>query len=221
MGTGAPLHEERPRANQVPLHGRAVDDLAFIRQTMARSGAFTAVPGWGMVGMGVVAILGSWLASTPSSLDGWIYAWLGVALLGCSVGVVGSLIKAKRQRLPLWNSHGRRFVMSFLPAILAGCVITEMLYESMLLGQDLRTLMPAQWLLLYGVGVMSAGVFSIRLVPLMGLVFMLYGIVVFYVPVPLDQVLFGGYRVIDALLALGFGGLHILFGLLIALRHGG
>ncbi len=221
MGTIIPLRDEPPEPGPAPLHGRAVDDLAFIRQTMARSGTFTAIPGWGMVAMGVVAILGSWLASTRITLEGWIFTWLGVAVLGCGVGVAGSMIKARRQRLPLWNSHGRRFVMSFLPAILAGCVITEVLYETTLLGQDLRALMPGMWLLLYGVGVVGAGVFSIRLVPLLGLLFMLYGVAVFFAPVPLNLVVFGGYQVADALLAVGFGGLHILFGLIIALRHGG
>jgi len=71
--------------------------------------------------------------------------------------------------------------------------------------------MPGMWLLLYGTGVMTAGAYSVPIVPLMGLCFSLLGAVALFTPAPLWP----------WFMAVGFGGLHIVFGMIIAWRYGG
>jgi hypothetical protein len=95
---------------------------------------------------------------------------------------------------------------SFLPAAIAGGILTAVLFR-----RTLAELLPGTWLLLYGAAVTSAGSFSVRVLPLMGAGFMLIGIITFLSP--------PGFH--TALLLLGFGGLHIGFGFWIARRHGG
>ena len=56
-----------------------------------------------------------------------------------------------------------------------------------------------------------AGALSVSIVPVMGLCFLLTGAVAIYAPASWQ----------DPLLAIGFGGLHIVFGIWIARRHGG
>jgi len=199
----------------VDLRLRALDNLSFIRGAMERASVFTAVPGWGMVGMGVLAIVGGSIAAQRWSVDWWINTWACVALAGCVLGTVSMAWKAQRQEQTMWSGLGRRAIFSFSPAILAGMVFTEVLYE-----HRLEALMPGVWLMLYGVAVCGAGAFSVRVVPLLGLSFMLLALPAFFIG-PSGDALLGPMHLSDLLLVTGFGGFHILAGLYIARNHGG
>jgi hypothetical protein len=196
----------RPYPRSLP--SAAMDDLRYIRETMERSSSFTAVPGWGMVAMGVTALCAACVTAVPRSVAQpmWLAVWLSEAALAMAVGMVATSKKAQRAGVPLTSGPARKFMYSFLPAAVAGGVLTAVLFRLGLAG-----LLPGAWLLLYGAAVTSAGSFSVNVLPLMGAGFMLIGIITFVVP--------PGFHTV--LLALGFGGLHIGFGFWIARRHGG
>lgn len=196
-----------------PLHDRALDNLNFIRSTMERAGSFTAVPGWGMVALGVSALAASLYAGAlpvapvyGAAHSRWFWVWMFEALLGAGVGVATLLYKAMRAGDAIVHGPGRRFGLGVLPPFIVGGLLTIVLWQSRQL-----PLLPAVWLLCYGTGVVTGGAFSMRVVPVMGICFMLLGALALFTP-PAWQAW---------LLAAGFGVLHIVFGLIIARRYGG
>ena len=196
------------RQRRLPLHpaaGRAVEDLRFIRQTMEQSASFTALPGWGQVAMGGTALVAAWIASRQSIPALWLTIWLADAVLAASIALVATQNKAQRTGAPLTSGPARKFALSFLPPIGAAAIMTPVLYRA-----GLMRVLPGCWLLLYGAGVVSAGAFSAAIIPLMGVGFILTGIAALFLPI------WG-----NAFMAAGFGGLHVIFGLLIARRYGG
>jgi len=202
------LHDEDPPA----LHEHAMADLRFIRRTMEEAGSFTAVPGWGMVLVGVTALGAAALAALSRDSRAWLAIWLVEAGLALAIAAVSLARKTRGGHEPglaahpLFSGPGRRFALSFAPPLAAGALLT-----AVLIGAGMTSVLPGLWLLLYGASVATGGAFSIRIVPVMGVCFMLSGVVALLVPPAWS----------DAVLAAAFGGLHLVFGVLIARRHGG
>lgn len=188
------------------LHDRALDNLRFIRDTMERAGSFTAVPGWGMVAVGATALVAAVIAARQATTELWLVTWLAEALVALGIGGWSLARKAHEANDPILSGPGRRFALSFVPPLLVGGLLTIALYRA-----GLVTALPATWLLLYGTGVVTGGAFSVRIVPVMGLVFMALGAAALFAP--------AGWG--NAWMAMGFGGLHLGFGILIARRYGG
>ncbi|MFN8647813.1 MAG: hypothetical protein U0104_13675 [Gemmatimonadales bacterium] len=206
MAPSRPQRAPRPPAEEIPLHDRALENLAFIRHTMERAGAFTGVPGWGGVAMGLTACLAAWIAHRQPSVDRWLLVWLGEGWLAFAIGGLAMVRKAAAGDTPLTSRPGRRFVLAYTPPVLVGGLLTLALYRA-----GLTALLPATWLLCYGAGVVTGGALSVPVVPVMGACFMLLGTAAVFLPPGAG----------DLLLALGFGGLHVGFGWWIARRYGG
>jgi len=202
--------ERRLRLDDSPtpptaLSDRAIENLSFIRRTMEASGTFTSVSGRGVMGMGVLALLAAAYASRFPGLEARLLIWAGAAVLSGAVSGYAIVRKARHRKESALSGPGRKFVLNFMPSIAAGGALTVAL-----LAAGLPDLLPGTWLLLYGTGVVTGGAFSVRVVPAMGLAFMALGALGLAVP------LWG-----PALMAVGFGGLHLAFGAIIARRYGG
>jgi hypothetical protein len=189
-----------------PLPSRAADDLRYIRDTMERSASFTAVSGWGQVLLGVTALAAAVVAARQPAGFAWLRVWLAEALVAVAIALLSIVWKANRRSLPIFSGPGRKVALGLLPPLLAGAFLTFLLYR-----MGAQSALPAAWLLLYGAGIATGGAFSVAIVPVMGMCFMTLGGLAVVGP--------AAWR--NWLLAAGFGGLHIVFGIMIARRHGG
>jgi len=191
------------------LHDHAAENLRFIRETMERAGAFTAVPGWGGVLMGVSALVTAAIAGTPLHARRWLACWLADAAVAIAIALITMARKARRSGSPLslytWRP-AQRFALAYLPPLTAGAVLTAVFAQ-----QGIVARLPGCWLLLYGTAVSTGGALSVPIVPVMGVCFMALGAAAFALPPDWGNVL----------MAAGFGGLHVGFGWLIARDYGG
>ena len=184
---------------------KALEDLRFIRAVMERASSFTGVPGKGLVIMGTTGVVASILASRQPTDARWLLVWLVEAFLALAIAVAAIRQKAQKSSQPAFSGPGSRFALSLAPPLFAGALLTLILY------QDIFSYLPGLWLLLYGTGVVTGGAFSIRVVPVMGLCFMLAGTAALFSP--------AGWG--NTYMLIGFGGLHTIFGSIIARRYGG
>ena len=187
------------------MHDHALSNLRYIREAMERASAFTSIPGWGGVGVGDTAVAAAALAHGKDDRT-FLWIWLGEAVVAAAIALVTMMRKAARANVSFRGAPARRFFISYLASLLAGAALTFVLARA-----GLFAALPPTWLLLYGASFVSSGAYSIPLVPVMGVCFMLLGITTCFLPLAVANVLLGA----------GFGGLHIVFGFLIARSYGG
>ena len=188
------------------LHERAAADLQFIRGAMERSALFTAVPGRGGMVMGAVALAAA--AGTPflSARSAWLVVWGSAAIAALAIGAFTLRRKAARGNVSLLAGPGRRFLLCLGPSLLVGALLTASLARAGEFG-----LLPGVWLLCYGAGVLSAGAFSVPIIPATGVAFLVLGALALAAPSAWG----------DAFMAVGFGGIHLVSGYYVAKHHGG
>lgn len=191
--------------NPVSIETGAMAHLRYIRDTIESAHAFTSVPGKGCIAMGIIGLAAAGLSSWPALAERWLEIWLGAAALAVAAVSWFLVEKARVQGLSLLRSVGRRFFLALAPALISGAVLTLVMTNA-----DARGLIPGTWLMLYGAGLMAAGVFSLREVIVAGAAFMLLGAAAFALPAQWSAIP----------LALGFGGVHIVLGCVVLRRHG-
>lgn len=184
----------------------AAENLQYIRQTMERSSTFTAVPGAGGVVMGVIGLAAAGIGSRQPTSDRWLATWLVAATIAAVVGLVFMSRKARKAGVPLTGVNTRRFALGMAAPFVAGAAITYDLWAVRNF-----TVMAPSWLLLYGAGLLTGGMFSVRVVRIIGMCFMAVGLAAILTP----------HQWGNIWLAIGFGGCQIGFGIYIARNHGG
>ncbi len=190
----------------VNIGDRAMDNLRFIRETMERSAVFTSVPGYGGALMGATAIGAAIIAHNQPSIKNWLIVWLVEAALAFSIGLFALWQKSKTSGESLASVPAKKFALAFAPPMVAGTILTALFYY-----RGFYEFLPCVWLTLYGTAVVTGGAYSVRIVPIVGWIFVALGAVAAFAPGNAGNLL----------MALGFGATQIVFGLIVARRYGG
>jgi hypothetical protein len=188
------------------MHEHAVSNLRYIREAMERASAFTSLPGWGGVAIGATALAAAALAHPYAGTRRWLLTWLAEAVVAGVIALATMIVKARRAGVSFRGAPARRFFVSYFAPIVAGAALTFVLARAGSYG-----ILPALWLLLYGASFVSSGAFSIPVVPVMGVCYMILGLLAAFAAPHQGNMLLGA----------GFGGLHVIFGFVIARRYGG
>jgi hypothetical protein len=205
-GAVFPIQPEAP----VAIESRALGTLAYIRASIESSSSMD-VPGMAGIVMGIIGVLAAIVVSLPRWSAHWLGIWLAAAAIALTLG--GALVARQTAQRGHARYLGpvRKFLLCLCPAVLAGAVLTVVLGTA-----GMTSVIPGMWLLLYGCAVLSASTVTIagiaRLICIMGALFVALGLMTFALPTTAHT----------AMLGLGFGLLHIVFGFLIGrLTHVG
>jgi hypothetical protein len=173
---------------------------------MERATPFTGISGRGEIAIGATALVASVIAAKQPNFRSWVYIWLAEAFISLLIAGWSMDRKARATHTSLFSGSGRKAVFSLAPPVIAGGLLTIVLAQA-----GIPHAIPGVWLLLYGTGVITGGMFSVRAVPAMGLCFMVLGAIA----------LFSYPAWTNWFMAAGFGGLHLLFGAIIVRKYGG
>ena len=132
--------------------------------------------------------------------------WLAAAAISAVVGTLSTAWKTRALEQPLIPGPARKFALSLAPPSSRARSSPPSLARA-----GLFDLLPGVWLLLYGAGLVAAGAWSVRTVPVIGASFMALGTAALLLP--------AGWG--NWLLIAGFGGLHLAFGIIVGRQHGG
>ena len=200
------VRSERRHHHATRIREGAAADLRLIREAMDHSARFTDLPGAGMVVIGFSALVTAWLASFAGSDALWLALWGFELVLAVAIGFVAIALKARAAGTAVFAAPARKFLRGMIAPLAAAGLLTAFFVDAGLVSS-----LPGLWLLLYGVAVLTGGAFSVRIVRFEGACFAVVGALALFLPASAS----------NALMALGFGGLHIAFGAVIARRYGG
>jgi hypothetical protein len=199
----AMIDPESRSPNTVALDAHALGTLQYIRASIDAAGLL-AVPGSAGIAMGAVGTLAALLVELRVFAVNWLQIWLIAGLVAVAFGTALMVNQVVSHGTALYRGPLRRFLMCLCPPLLVGAVLTWQLWIHAQIA-----MIPGVWLLMYGVAVMAASTLTRRALAVMGTLLAALGVIALQIPVIYQ----------NAVLGVGFGGLHLLFGILIGRRN--
>ena len=207
---------------------KAAENLTVIRQLMERPIRYSTMSGLSGILAGCAALGGvaadAWVCDNLPDDALWInlLVWAGVFMTAFTCSAVLTYIRERKQGMPFWSPVKRRILMTILPPFVAGIGLTLAIIHRWQTGDGPNQwgLVPPIWMTFYGVALWQIGLFSAGELRAMGIAFILAGLVTaceYQYTIPgLEQGTAPYWT-----LGITFGGFHIVYGIIVWIRHGG
>ncbi len=198
-----------------------IDDLKEIKSIMERSSRFISLSGISGVIAGALALIGAYSAyltvytgqnylsyrradMTMESLAILVGIAVSVLTLSIGAGIFFTQKKAKKNNQKLWDSQTRRLIVNLMIPLIVGGVLCLILLSKGFIG-----LIAPITLIFYGLALVNASKYTLDEIRSLGLIEIGLGLI---------GCQFIGFGLI--LWAVGFGLLHILYGIFMHLKYG-
>jgi len=194
-----------------------------IQRIMEGATFFTLLPGMSAIFGGILVLAGcaasyamfrsldfaDILRLSLSSQAAFCVMWFLIGVVALLLEVVLTARAARKEQLVPAHRPMRVAAFSLTPSVLVAVVLTfKFLIPLEPRAEEIQYIVPV-WMMLYGTGVYTAGLFSIRPPRVLGLVFLATGVVALLG--------FPEYGVVSA--ALSFGLLHVIFGVYVVRKQ--
>jgi FtsH-binding integral membrane protein len=201
---------------------KAAEELKVIRQLMERPVRYSTQSGLSGVLAGTAALAGvavDYAASShlPPRQAFWInlVTWGTVFLVALAAVCVCTRLRERKQGMPLWSSLKARILRTIAPPFVLGMGLTLAIVFRRYFGHGPNQwgMVAAIWMAFYGLALWQMGEFSVPEVRQLGAAFMLAAVpaAAFFQPYPWPYLTLG----------VTFGGFHIVYGVVVWVRHGG
>lgn len=182
-------------------------ELEMIRALMERARQYRHPPAPAGLVAGLGGLGGGWLTHAalrepgPPQLEHLAHVWATVFLGALAAVVYFTRAATRREGIAFWSPLAKDVVHALWPPLVAGLALTATLANA-----GRVDLVPAVWLLSYGIGGIAAGAYARRIVRRMGAAFLAAGLA--QLALSLEPGL---------VLAATFGGFHLAYGAFVGL----
>jgi hypothetical protein len=137
---------------------KALAEISAIRGQLARGMEFRGYGPGTLAATGILALLAAavqalWLGDPAHAVDAWLALWVGTAAVSLAIITVETFARARRVHSGLALQLIHAALEQFLPAIVAGLLLTVVLWR---VAPHELWLLPGLWQLLFSLGVFAS-----------------------------------------------------------------
>ena len=197
-----------------------IEDLKEIKDIMNRSSKFISLSGYSGVFAGIIALIGAYLAHQTVYVDQDYSTFRKAALdsetiirllllasttliLAVGVGIFFTTREAKKNNQKIWDHQTRRLLINLLIPLVTGGILCLMFLARGYVG-----LVAPLTLIFYGLGLVNASKYTLNEIRSLGILEIILGLICM-------QLI--GYGLL--FWSIGFGVLHIVYGILVQLKY--
>ncbi len=197
-----------------------IEDLKEIKDIMNRSSRFISLSGLSGISAGITALIGAYLAYqtvyfeqdylgyrraflTSESLMQLLLIAIGTLFVAVGTGIYFTTQKTKKQNQKIWDAQTKRLLINLAIPLATGGILCLILINKGYIG-----IVAPLTLIFYGLGLVNASKYTLNEIRSLGILEVILGLI---------SIQFIGYGLL--FWSIGFGVLHIIYGVIMQLKY--